>query len=108
MLVKHGKVRRGYLGVRTQRVQLPESVLPALGSRQKHGLLVMGLEENGPALAGGIITGDILVGINQHVVDNQDSLMLSLSSAVVGEKVALDVVRGGQLHNVVVVLGERQ
>jgi S1-C subfamily serine protease len=107
MLVKHGKVRRGYLGVRTQRVQLPESVLPALGSRQKHGLLVMGLEENGPALAGGIITGDILVGINKRVVDDQDSLMLSLSSEVVGNAVTIDVVRGGQLHNVQVVIGER-
>jgi S1-C subfamily serine protease len=108
MLVTHGKVRRGYLGVRTQRVQLPEIVLPALDNRQKHGLLVMGLEENGPALAGGIITGDILVGINQHLVDNQDSLMLSLSSAAVGDKISIDVVRGGQIHNILIVLGERQ
>ena len=108
MLVKHGKVRRGYLGVRTQRVQLPEGVLPALNNRQKFGLLVMGLEENGPALAAGIITGDILVGINQHAVDDQDSLMLSLSAEVVGSSVSVAIVRGGQLQNVQVKIGERQ
>ena len=48
-LAKHGTVRRGYLGVRTQAVDIPESARKALIREQEHGLLVLWLEDKGPA-----------------------------------------------------------
>ena len=107
-LAEYGKIRRAYLGLRSQPVQLPEAVQSVTGQPQTKGLLVMGLEDNGPALAGGVIVGDILVGLNHQVIDDQDSLMQALSGDVVGKEVDLALVRGGQLKTIRLVVGERQ
>ena len=48
-LAKHGSVKRGYLGVRTQSVSVPDASQKSLGRTQAQGLLVMWLEEGGPA-----------------------------------------------------------
>src|SRR5206468_2235092 len=53
-LAKHGSVKRGYLGVRTQPVEIPEAARNALKREQEHGLLVLWLEEGGPAEKGGL------------------------------------------------------
>ena len=42
-LAKHGSVKRGYLGVRTQAVELPESAQKALKRVQARGLRSLGL-----------------------------------------------------------------
>src|SRR5512146_2442704 len=46
-LAKHGSVKRGYLGVRTQTVSLPEASQKSLKRDQAQGLRVLWLEENG-------------------------------------------------------------
>ena len=106
-LVQHGKIRRGYLGIRSQPVQLSETTQSQVGRRQKTGLLVVGLEDNGPALSGGVLVGDILLGINQNVIDSQDSLMQALSGEVVGKEVDLHLIRGGQAQTLRIRIGER-
>jgi len=106
-LVQHGKIRRGYLGVRSQPVQLSEPTQSLVGRKQKIGLLVVGLEDNGPALNGGVLVGDIMLGINQNVIDNQDSLMQALSGDVVGKEVDLHLIRGGQPQTLKIKIGER-
>lgn len=62
-LTTAGRVRRGYLGVSLQPVPLPQPIQQALGRQQATGLLTMGVEPGGPADKGGVILGDILVGI---------------------------------------------
>src|SRR5829696_4765767 len=59
-LAKHGSVKRGYLGVRTQPVEISGSARQALKRDQGHGLLVTWLEEDGPAANGSLFVGDIL------------------------------------------------
>src|SRR5512133_949179 len=63
-LRQHGKIRRGYLGVRSQPVDLPASARTQLGRDQASGLLLVGIEENSAAAQGGLIVGDIIVGIH--------------------------------------------
>src|SRR5512142_2944385 len=43
-LAKHGSVKRGYLGVRTQQVEIPEAARTSLKREQANGLLVLWLE----------------------------------------------------------------
>src|SRR4030095_6877814 len=62
-LGQHGRIRRGYLGIRSQAVDLPEASQEALKREQAAGLLIMGLEKESPAAKGGLIVGDILVGV---------------------------------------------
>jgi len=107
-LAKHGSVKRGYLGVRTQPVEIPEAARAALKRDQKHGLLVMWLEENGPAQKGGLFVGDTIVAISGQAVGDPDDLFAALSSDTVGKSIAVEVLRGGKPETVNVTVGERK
>src|SRR5512138_3874949 len=79
-LAKHGSVKRGYLGVRTQPVELAEAARKALGREQMHGLLVLWLEEGGPAEKAGLFVGDTLVAVSGQAVGDADDLFSALNS----------------------------
>ena len=107
-LAKHGSVKRGYLGVRTQPVEIPEAARAALKRDQKSGLLVLWLEENGPAQKGGLFVGDTIVAIGGQPASDPDHLFAALTSETVGKPIAVEVVRGGKPETVNVTVGERK
>lgn len=103
-LLTHGKVRRGYLGVGVQPVRLPEGLAKEL--EQETGLLAMSVEPNGPA-SGTIFMGDTIVGLAGRPVRDPDDLVSALTGDLIGKATGLRIVRGGQVHNVQVTIGER-
>jgi S1-C subfamily serine protease len=107
-LATHGSVKRGYLGVRTQPVEIPEGSRQELKREQEHGLLVVWLEEGGPAAAGGLLVGDILVAVNGQSVGDPDDLFSALNSETVGKAISVEVLRGGRPETVQVTVGERK
>ena len=107
-LATHGSVKRGYLGVRTQPVEVPEAARQALNRKQEHGLLVLWLEEGGPAQKAGLLVGDILVAISGQPVGDPDDLFSALNSDTVGKAIAVEVLRGGRPETVTVTVGERK
>jgi S1-C subfamily serine protease len=107
-LAKHGSVKRGYLGVRTQPVEIPEVSRQAIKREQSQGLLVLWLEEGGPAATGGLLVGDILVGIGGQHLEDADDLFSALGSNTVGQTVAVELLRGGRPETVTVKVGERK
>ena len=104
-LLKHGKMQRGYLGVRTQAVSLPAHLVQSLGIGQESGLLVVQVETGSPAEAGGLLLGDTLLHVNGQSVSDVDTLRNSLRVNQAGEQVALNVLRGGVLQTLNVTLG---
>jgi S1-C subfamily serine protease len=104
-LLAHGRVRRGYLGVGGQAVRLPEGLAQQLG--QASGLLLVSVEASGPAEQGGLLIGDIIVGLNSQPVRHTDDLLALLGGDRIGVAVSVRVVRGGQLQDIKVVVGER-
>jgi len=106
-LAKHGKIRRGYLGIRSQTVEISADARKSLKREQETGLLLVGLEADSPAGKGGLIVGDILVGVAGEAVAHQDDLFVRLSGDVVGKSVAIDILRGGKLVSINVEIGER-
>lgn len=107
-LAKHGTVKRGYLGVRTQSVEVPEAARKTLGREQNHGLLVLWLEEGGPAEKGGLLVGDILVAISGQPVGDPDDLFSALGSDTVDKAIAVEILRGGRPETIKVTVGERK
>ncbi|HLF72821.1 MAG TPA: trypsin-like peptidase domain-containing protein [Anaerolineales bacterium] len=107
-LAKHGSVKRGYLGLRTQPVEIPEAARQALKREQNHGLLVLWLEEGGPAEKGGLFIGDILVAVSGQSVGDPDDLFSALNSDTVGKAIPIEVLRGGRPETVNVTVGERK
>lgn len=90
-----GRVRRGYLGIRSQPVDLPQQVKMQLRREQASGLLLVGLEEGSPAEKVGLMIGDILVDLAGKPVPDHDTLMSLLGSDLVGQAVPIEVLRGG-------------
>jgi S1-C subfamily serine protease len=106
-LEKFGRVKRGYLGVRSQRVEIPEQIVRSGEINQKSGLLIVGLETDGPALIAGLLVGDILVSFEGEPLNDQDDLMSHLSRDVAGKEISLRVIRGGKITNIPIKIGEK-
>lgn len=104
-LLAHGRMRRGYLGVSTQPVRLPEPLREELG--QDTGLLIVNVETGTPADEGGLLLGDTIVKIDDAPIRHHDDLMSQLTAGRVGQKSPLTIVRGGEVRTLNVTIGER-
>ena len=107
-LAEHGRLRRGYLGIRSQPVEIPAGIAGALGRQQDTGLLLVGVDQDSPAASAGLMVGDILVSINAHPINDPDELVSQLGAEVVGQSVQVEVLRGGKPQVIQVVVGERR
>jgi len=104
-LAKDGSVKRGYLGVRTQTVDVPEASEAQQGGR---GVLVVWLENGGPAATGGVNVGDIIVGLGGRSIGEPDDIFAALGSETVGKPIEARILRGGKAQSVRIVVGERK
>jgi len=106
MLLQHGRVRRGFLGLTAQPAHLPRPLAEKLG--QETGLLMISVEPGGPADQAGLMLGDTLVGVGSLKVRHLDDLMAALGPETVGQKIRARVIRGGQERELEVTIGERK
>jgi S1-C subfamily serine protease len=106
-LVKDGRIKRGYLGIRSQPVEIPAAVQKSLKREQTTGLLIVGVENNSPASKGGLMVGDILVGVAGASVHHHDELFNRLNGDVAGKSTPIEILRGGQPQTLNVPVGER-
>ena len=102
-LEERGSVKRGYLGILSQPVRLPDG----LGLTQRGGLLVVGVEAGSPAGRGGVIVGDIVATLDGQPVEDTEDLLALLTGERVGRSVPVQVVRGGEPRTLEVTVGER-
>ena len=105
-LLAHGKVKRGFLGVSAQLVRLPQNIAEEIS--QETGLLLASVEQGSPSDKGGMLLGDTLIALDGEKVRHMDDLMALLSGDRVGKSIAARVLRGGQLQELQVVIGERE
>ncbi|MFC1997225.1 S1C family serine protease [Chloroflexota bacterium] len=107
-LAEFGSIKRGYLGIRSQTVNIPETAFDVLGREQTSGLLVVHTEENSPADESDLEVGDIITGIADVPVTDHDELAGTLTGEIVGQPAAVEILRVGELLNVEVTIGERK
>ena len=105
-LLAHGRMKRGYLGVSTQKVRLPDDLRETLS--QKTGLLIVSTESNSPAAKGGLMLGDTIVGVLEEKVHSHDDLLAQLTGDVVGTDVPINIIRGGKVEIFEVTVGEKE
>ncbi len=106
-LAKHGHIRRGYLGVRSQTVDIPADSQKSLKREQATGLLIVGVEQNSPAANSGLMVGDILTSVSGNPVLHHDELFARLTGDIVGKATPVEILRGGQVRIINVTVGER-
>ncbi len=107
-LARQGHVKRGFLGISSQLVELPAAQRPEGTQEQEYGLLIVKVDENSPAQKGGILLGDILVKLDGHAIRDSEDLQVILAGDRAGKTVPVEVIRGNQLHTLSVTIGQRQ
>lgn len=107
-LLASGRVRRGYIGLGVQPVRLPSGVVAAHALSAGTGLIVVSIEEGGPAHAAGISLGDVVVACEGRSTSDPADLLAALTGDRIGTPVTLRILRGGSPSDVVVTVGERQ
>lgn len=106
-ILNRGYVARGWLGASMQTIRFSEAATLKLGVEGQGGLVVLDVEHDSPAAHGGVMIGDVLVRIDTTRITRHDEVLAFLGSDRVGTTVQLQVVRGGDVVTLPVVIGER-
>ena len=106
-LLQHGRALRGYIGVALHPVAFPEGSSQSLGITVERGLLVTSVAPDSAAAESQLKLGDVIVTIEGEPIRSARDLQWILDGESVGKSVALDVIRGGQLVKISVVVREK-
>jgi S1-C subfamily serine protease len=105
-LMAKGRVRRSHLGIAGQNRPLHRALARRLGLEQASGVEVMGVETGGPAVEGGLHTGDIVVALGGQPVSTVDDVHRVLNAWPVGHALRVVVLRRMQPRVLTVLPGE--
>lgn len=106
-LLDKGSIARGYLGVALMPVRVPDALADKLGLTGHSGLIVVNVESEGPADKAGLLLGDIVVAFDGVAVGEMEDVQSALGSESVGRAVKTKLIRGGQLVELEIIVGER-
>jgi S1-C subfamily serine protease len=97
-IIRHGYVRRAYIGVSAQTVPVPRRHAVAAGIDNRMGALLMGLEQDGPASRAGLLSGDVVVQLDGKPVSGVDDLIRLLDRDRINRAVEVEVLRLGRVR----------
>lgn len=106
-LLAGGKVKRAYLGIGSQPVQLPAPLREKLGLASEVGLMIVWVEPGSPAEKGGLFMGDVLISLADQPLTGVEALQALLGSGAVGQPIKAAILRGGERKEVSITPGER-
>ncbi|MDP1649029.1 MAG: trypsin-like peptidase domain-containing protein [Rubrivivax sp.] len=104
-LVRGGSVRRGWIGVEPR--DLSAELADSLKLPVKSGVLIAGVQHNGPAARGGVRPGDVVVRVGDTPVNNTGELLAAVAALAPQSPSSLAVLRGQQTLELPVVVAER-
>jgi serine protease Do/serine protease DegQ len=106
LLVKHGEVKRGLLGVTTQ--DLTPELVNAFNLENKQGAAISRIESNSPAAKAGLEPGDIIVLANGHPVKSSQDIRNIVGLLQIGDNVNIEYFRGNEKKSVVATIGKQE
>jgi S1-C subfamily serine protease len=92
-LVRHGRVRRAFIGISAQQTTIPPLRRRAAGLEQDGAVMVGTVEAGSAADRAGLKAGDIVLGLDGQTITGADDLIRALTGEKIGRTVALDVLR---------------
>jgi serine protease DegQ len=91
-LVKDGQITRGWIGVEPQ--DLTPEIAASLSLPITQGVLITGVLQDGPAFAGGVRPGDVVVKIAESPIANQAQLLSAVAALKPRSQTTISVLRG--------------
>src|SRR5882757_7364017 len=105
LLLKDGRIARGWLGVALQAVAVPDALRET--ADQSSGLMVMSVVEGGPAAQAGIVAGDIILSVNGTSAHRLRRIAKLFGADSIGRKADLRLIRSGTVITVQATIAER-
>jgi S1-C subfamily serine protease len=102
-LIHDGRVRRARIGVGGQTMPVPRALARHHGLPAATGVKVLSVEKGEPADRAGVLTGDVIVGIDGAPVADVDDLQRLLGEAAIGRPVPLTLLRLTEKRDLIVV-----
>ncbi len=104
-IVEQGGVTRGYIGVQTQGVS--SEVAEALKSAKTSGVLIAGVERDGPAEKAGVKAGDVLLAVNAVPTPDTATMLDTVADLKPGSQASLKLRRDQKELDLQVTVGKR-
>lgn len=102
-LITDGRIRRGYLGMSGQDVTQESQIIKNLGLECKKGVMIVGVEKDGPADRAGLMQYDIITTLDDGPVETVDDLHRILTENMINTSVRLTVIRMSEKLSVEIV-----
>jgi len=94
-LVRHGRVRRAFIGVAAQTVAIPRRLARAAETAAS-GAMIGSIEPSSPAAQAGLAPRDILVAIDGKPIEGVDDLIRRLNAERIDIQTTVSILRGGR------------
>jgi S1-C subfamily serine protease len=107
-LIKEGRVRRSFIGVIGQDVELPARVQHRHNLAEAGGVLVLDVPRDGPAFGTGLKKGDVIVDLDGQRVTGIGDLLRLLTDERIGVETPFLIVRDDETHALSVTPEEKE
>jgi S1-C subfamily serine protease len=107
-LVRHGRVRRGYIGISAAQTRLPRRIRHVAGVAQESAVVVSGVEPASPADRAGLVAGDVVLALDGQAVTGADDLIRLLTGEKIGRPMEIEALRDGARRQLTLTPEERQ
>jgi S1-C subfamily serine protease len=105
-LIMEGKVKRAYLGIGGQLVNLSERMIAANKLEKKTGVYVFEIVADQPVYNNELRNGDIIVSFDNKPIGSVDDLHKQLNEKMIGQEAMVSVLRNGRKTDIRVIPGE--
>jgi len=103
-LKEQGHIDRGWLGVAIQ--PLTPDLTQGMGLKSDKGALVSSVQDNSPAAAAGIKSGDVVMRFGEHEIESPKDLSRAVADTASGATVPVKIWRDGSEQTVEVKIAE--
>jgi S1-C subfamily serine protease len=94
ILLKEGKITRGFLGISGQTVPLPARVIRYFNLQQETGVHILNVVKGSSADKAGMKEGDVIIKLAEQKINNVDEIHKLLTADKIGKKLDVTLLRG--------------
>ncbi len=96
-ILRHGQVRRSYLGLSAQTSPIPRRIARALERSAESAARIVDVAPHSPAETAGMQSGDLLLSLNEIEITGVDHLHRELNGGRINSTVRLQALRNGKV-----------
>jgi S1-C subfamily serine protease len=101
-IIRHGRVRRAFIGISADTVMLPRRVALATRVISDTAVRIRKVEPDGPAARAGLRDGDVIAAIDGRALTGVDDLLRLLTGDRIGQALVFTIIRRGHPEKVTV------